>query len=220
MNVSDQIYVFYWQSMTENNCNTYLIDGPTKILIDPGHAHLFGHVERKLDEIGVKLSDIGLILCTHVHPDHVEAIRLFKDFKTLKAIHESEWELAQSFFRRMQTAGSDPAVYSPDFLLKEGDLNVDGIEMKIFHTPGHSPGSVCIYMPDTKTLFTGDLIFKQGIGRTDLPGGNGSLLKQSIQRMAQLNIDCILPGHMEIISGKEKVMQNFEEIEEYWFRYV
>ena len=81
--------------------------------------------------------------------------------------------------------------------------------MKVFHTPGHSPGSVSLYWPDKKVLFTGDLIFKDGVGRTDLPGGDSSLLKESIKRLKGLEIEWLLPGHGDMVSGAKEVRANF-----------
>ena len=103
---------------------------------------------------------------------------------------------------------------------REGHLSLDGLEMNIFHTPGHSPGSITLYWPSLKALFTGDLVFKEGLGRTDLPGGDGSKLKESIKRLAELDVEWLLPGHGEIISGAEKVRKNFAEIEQFYFAYV
>jgi glyoxylase-like metal-dependent hydrolase (beta-lactamase superfamily II) len=71
-----------------------------------------------------------------------------------------------------------------------------------------------------KTLFTGDLIFKEGLGRTDLPGGNGTQLKESIRRMADLDVEWLLSGHGDIISGKNEVQRNFAQVEQFYFTYV
>ena len=179
--ISDNIYGFIWESMTQNNCNTYLIDGPTRILIDPGHLSLFGHVQEGLEKLNFDPKDIGLVLCTHAHPDHMEAVQRFKDTSVPFTLHELEWELVKAMLNHSgSTFKVRPEEIRPDFLLKEGDLSVNGIDLKVFHTPGHSPGSVCLYWPDKKVLFTGDLIFKEGLGRTDLPGGNGLKLKEHL----------------------------------------
>ncbi|MFO7738706.1 MAG: hypothetical protein R6V46_09540, partial [Desulfatiglandaceae bacterium] len=69
-------------------------------------------------------------------------------------------------------------------------------------------------------LFTGDLIFKQGLGRTDLPGGDGGLLKDSIKRISHLEVDYLLPGHGDIISGRDRVNSNFNDVEKTWFGYL
>jgi glyoxylase-like metal-dependent hydrolase (beta-lactamase superfamily II) len=106
----------------------------------------------------------------------------------------------------------------PDFFLKEGDISINNVNLKIFHTPGHSPGSISLYLPDRKLLFTGDLVFKGGIGRTDLPGGDGSLLKKSLKRLSELEIEWLLPGHGDIISGAKDVEANFAQLHQMWFR--
>jgi glyoxylase-like metal-dependent hydrolase (beta-lactamase superfamily II) len=97
---------------------------------------------------------------------------------------------------------------------------VNGLELKVFHTPGHSPGSLSVYSPKQKVLFTGDLIFKNGIGRTDLPGGNSTLLKKSVERLRELEIEILLPGHGEIISGAKEIRANFDTIERFWFPFL
>jgi glyoxylase-like metal-dependent hydrolase (beta-lactamase superfamily II) len=104
--------------------------------------------------------------------------------------------------------------------LTEGELNVGDLQLQVYHTPGHSPGSVCVYWPEARALFSGDLIFKEGLGRTDLPGGNGALLKQSIRRMAELDLEIIYPGHGDIISGKDAVIKNFALLEQFYFAYI
>ena len=71
-----------------------------------------------------------------------------------------------------------------------------------------------------KTLFTGDVVFNQGIGRTDLPGGDGSELKESIRTISRLNTDYLLTGHGDLVSGAEAVESNFKMIEDYWFSYL
>lgn len=221
MKITDNLHAFVWESMTTNNCNAYLIDGPTRVLIDPGHSKLFGHVELGLKQLGLTISDIGLVICTHAHPDHIEGVQLFKDSPALFTLHEDEWQWAATIGKQMSAAfGIDMDSIKPDFFLKEGDLTLDGIELSIFHTPGHSPGSATLYWPAQKALFTGDLIFKEGFGRTDLPGGDSATLKESIKRMADLDVELLLSGHGDIIAGAEAVHKNFEDIEKFYFEYI
>ncbi|MEW6672613.1 MAG: MBL fold metallo-hydrolase [Thermodesulfobacteriota bacterium] len=221
MKLFEPLHAFIWESMTANNCNAYFIDGPTRILIDPGHLNLFGHVETGLKQLRIGIEDIGLVVCTHAHPDHMEAVRLFAKTSAMATLHEIEWQFVQSMKQHiMAVLGLDPDSLAPGFFLKEGDLSVNGLDFQVLHTPGHSPGSVSLYWPDKKALFTGDLVFKEGIGRTDLPGGDGEQLKKSIKRLAGLDVEWILPGHGEIVSGAEAVQANFSEIENYWFKYI
>jgi hydroxyacylglutathione hydrolase len=76
---------------SQSNSYTYLIEGSKRIIIDPGHADLFGHVREGLDRIGLTISDIDLVICTHANPDHLESAAMFKSEKVLVAIHEKEW---------------------------------------------------------------------------------------------------------------------------------
>ena len=221
MKITDNLHAFVWESMTTNNCNSYLIDGPIRILIDPGHRRLFDHVELGLKGLGLTASDIRLVICTHAHPDHIEGVQLFKESPTLFTLHENEWQWAATIGKQMAAAhGMDMDLIKPDFLLKEGDLALDGLELKIIHTPGHSPGSATLYWPAQKALFTGDLIFKEGFGRTDLPGGDSATLKESIKRLMHLDVEWLLSGHGDIIAGAEAVRKNFKDIEQFYFKYI
>ncbi len=222
MQLAPNLHAFLWDSISANNCNTYLITaGGKNILIDPGHAPYFDHVRRGLSEIGLAVKDIDLIICTHAHPDHIEAVPLFSGTQALFAIHAADWNLIRDMARY---EGASMTKYltsvSPDFFLKEGELKVGNVTLEVFHTPGHSPGSVTLFWRATGALFTGDLIFKDGLGRTDVPGGNGSELKASIRRMADLPAEWLLSGHGQVVSGASQVKANFEQVERAWFGYV
>jgi len=97
---------------------------------------------------------------------------------------------------------------------------VGSIALKVIETPGHSPASICLYLPDKKALFTGDVIFRDGLGRTDLPGGDGQKLKESIRKLASLEVEYLLPGHGEPVIGSKEVARNFRQVEEYWFQFI
>jgi len=219
MKIAEQLHAFVWESMTSNNCNTFFIDGTVKVLVDPGHIAHFDHVQSGLSELGIGISDIGLVIITHAHPDHMEAIQLFKNFSTQITMHQQEWRLVESLGRMLDDK-IDINAYMPDFFLTEGDLRVGDIAFDIIHTPGHSPGGVTLYWRDQKALFTGDLIFKDGLGRTDLPGGSSEDIKKSISRVAEWNVDMMLSGHGEIIVGAEQVRNNFDQVMNVWFAYV
>ena len=219
MQITKNVHGFMWQSMSANNCNTYLIDGPTRILIDPGHTHLFDHVQQGLTKLDLTLEDIGLIICTHAHPDHIEAVQRFRKTVAMTTLHHKEWHFLKTMAPNVRASlgfGSD--TIEPDFFLKEGDISINHVDLKIFHTPGHSPGSISLYLSDQKLLFTGDLVFKGGIGRTDLPGGDGSLLKKSLKRLYDLDIEWLLPGHGDIIDSVKDVKTNFGHLNQMWFR--
>jgi hydroxyacylglutathione hydrolase len=219
MKISNALHAFVWQDPAANNANTYFINGSKKILIDPGHYHLFGNVKDHLSKLSVTPQDIDLILLTHAHPDHVEAVRSFFNSRALIALHEAELEFVKNLAPHYGTA-MGVADFEPQILLREGGLQVGDMTFQIIHTPGHSPGSICIHWPHEKALFTGDVIFCQGIGRTDLSGGNGDALKESIKRLSGLEVEHLLPGHGEIVSGGALVRKNFSEVERVWFQYI
>jgi hydroxyacylglutathione hydrolase len=221
MELTSNLHAFLWNSTNVNNCNTYLIKTPEKnILIDPGLAPYFDHVSRGLSKLGMSIKDIDLVICTHAHPDHIDAVRLFDTAPALFAMHEIEWRLFREEASYLTAMNIDLNCFNPAFFLNEGELKVGEIVLDVFHTPGHTPGSVTLYWKDANALFTGDLIFKDGLGRTDLRGGNGSQLKNGIRRMAALNAEWLLSGHGDIVSGNEMVKANFEQVEQKWFRYI
>lgn len=219
MKITDGLYAFPWTSMSANNCNTYLIDGPAKILIDPGRFNLFQHVAGQLNALGIEIGDIDLVVSTHAHPDHYEGAMHFVNQPAPFAISFEDWQLI------LQTRGQPgPAFgledFAPDFFLGPGSLNVKGIELTAVPSPGHSPGSVALHWPERKVLFSGDVIFSDGLGRTDLPGGNSALLKESIKRLGSLDLELLLPGHGEIVQGGPQVRSNFKRVEAFWFNFI
>ncbi len=222
MKIADGLFYYPWTSFYENNCNTYVIGENAKLLIDPGHAHLFTNVQQAMDKDGLDWRDIELVACTHSHPDHFEGVEAYYDQETAKiALNPTEArflaEVGPMFARMM---GLEMPKYRIDLDLNEGELEFDGLRLQVFHTPGHSPGHVCLYWAEAKVLFSGDLIFNQGVGRTDFPGGDGGLLKESIKRMAELDVELVLSGHGDPVQGREAVRRNFEIIEKTYFDWI
>lgn len=219
MKIRDDLHAFPWFNPTANNCNTYLILGEQKILVDPGHHHLFGHVLDGLSGLSLTPLDIDVVIITHGHPDHMEGVKVFADTSALIAVSETEMDFIHSVAPHYGEALGISG-FEPEILLQEGDLKVGNLAFQVIHSPGHSPGSICLYWPEKKALFTGDVVFNQGIGRTDLPGGSGQALKESIHALSQLVVGHLLPGHGDVLSGRESVDANFKNIERDWFPYL
>lgn len=213
MEIAKNLHAFMWRNPRANNANTYLITGSLNILIDPGHKDLFDHVLSGLARLKLTPDEIDIVLITHAHADHIEAAGLFRK-PTLLAMSREALDFLQDCGGR-KTDGLEP-----DFFLGEGDLRIGDINLDVIMTPGHSPGSVCFYWPDQGALFTGDVIFSQSIGRTDLPGGNGKLLKESIERLSTLDTDYLLPGHGMQVMEKKAVRNNFRLVADSWFSYL
>lgn len=219
MKILDGLHGFFWTSYQVNNCNTFLVDRGARILIDPGHLRLVDHVVTGLRQVGLRVEDIDLVICTHGHPDHLESAKVFKSAGALFAMHAKDWELCREVAISLGSS-VDLEDLAPDFFLQEGELVVKDLRLDVIHTPGHSPGSICLYWKEEKALFTGDVIFRDGLGRTDLPGGNGEELKQSIRRISRLEVEWLLPGHGDFIAGSKEVQRNFSRVEQFWFAYI
>ncbi len=212
MRLLDDLYVYPWTSMQENNGNTVFIDGEVPTLIDPGHTQLFGHVIQGTAGDRVNLEKVRLVICTHGHPDHMEAAERF-DAGVVKAVGRHEYEYLQGEGKNLYLMTGSQAPKNPfNLLLKDGSLNLGKKRFRVLLTPGHSPGSICLYWEERKVLISGDTLFYLGVGRTDLPGGDVHLLADSITKLAKLDIELLVPGHGEIVRGKGTIRQNFSMI--------
>ena len=206
MKLCDGVYAYIWRGVFENNCNMYYFGEPLNIRFDSMRSD------------GLNPDDITTVISTHSHPDHFEGCSYFMDGPAKVGMHRDEIaflnEVGPQFFRMM---GMEFPSFSFGMELDEGPLVVNGVQLEVFLTPGHSPGSVCVYWKDKKVLVCGDLIFRESVGRTDFPGGDSSKLKASIERMAGLDIEYLLTGHMDYVSGGVQVKKNFDVIRRYIF---
>jgi len=227
--LAEYFYCYVWQGRG-NNCNAILLPSVLRgehphVLVDPGHIRnelgesCFDSLAQAMENDGFKMEDIGLVIATHSHPDHIEAVELIVEKSgalfTLSSEEDEFYRtMGMSFF---QMFGSKPPQVNPSFFLKEGDLSLgakdEKVAVKVLLTPGHSPGSVCLYLEKDKILISGDVVFAGSVGRTDFPGGSPSLLRKSIDELSKLNVEYLVPGHStemgSIIAGKDKVRHNF-----------
>ena len=107
-----------------------------------------------------------------------------------------------------------------DLYLQEGEVKLGVQNPSGFSYARAFPGSISLYWPEKKALFTGDVVFPMGVGRTDFPGGDGTLLRQSIERLARLDAEWLLSGHGEVLKGKRNVQRNFSYIRTNYFDYL
>jgi hydroxyacylglutathione hydrolase len=212
MKLINNLYGYPEQGMMD--CNTYIITGNPGIIIDPGNPEF---LKPRIDAIrndGIDLKDIGIIVNTHMHVDHSGANVAFKELSGAKiALHPVQkkyYQLVVIDGTRM--FGMEPAEFKEDYLLDAKKLNTESLEIEMIEAPGHSPDCVCFYIRQEKALICGDVIFEMNTGRVDLPGGSAEDLKESIESLSKLDIEYLLPGHMGIVSGKERVVQNFDII--------
>ena len=167
----------------QTNCYiVYDSDATDCIVIDPGYEPETVLLAAK--RLG---KTISAILLTHGHFDHVGAVKdLVADTDCKVYIHEYELHLPPTI-----TAGP---LFCTD-VYGEGDvLSLAGLTIRVLHTPGHTPGCVCLQVEDV--IFSGDTLFRDSCGRTDLPGGNPTEIFKSLRRLAALEGDFrVLPGH-------------------------
>jgi glyoxylase-like metal-dependent hydrolase (beta-lactamase superfamily II) len=212
MRIFKDFYFYPWLSMQENNANTVFIDGPVPTLIDPGHAHLFNNVAEAAARDGVDMARLKLILFTHGHPDHIEATDLF-DEVVLRGIGKEEYVYMRQEGKELFLATGAQMPGRPfKLLLNEGPLTLGDKTFLVIMTPGHSPGSICLYEPKEKVLISGDTVFYLGVGRTDLPGGDPDRLAESIKKVSRLDVEYLIPGHGEMLKGREAIQKNFAMI--------
>ena len=221
MQLEEGLYAYLWQNAYENNCKTYVIKKDLTLLIDPGHSRHLGSVFFQMEGDGIDPEEIDLVLITHSHPDHLEGAEAFLEKTVRIAMAKEEERYLRESGRLLFEAMDQPLPkLRIDFYLREGELRLGKERFEIFRTPGHSPGSLSIYWPGRKVLFTGDVIFHGGIGRTDFAEGNPQLLMRSIERMSRLETEILLPGHGQIVQGRDNVLQNFEFIRQNFYPYL
>lgn len=165
--------------------NCYIIhDAASKTcaVIDPGYQP-----ETILDFLQSRELTPEAILLTHGHFDHVGAV------KTLASETDCRVYLCADDLSMPPMMTNGPLYYTHTY--GEGDLlHLAGLSIRVYHTPGHTPGSVCLGVEDA--LFSGDTLFEGSCGRTDLPGGSWSTIQKSLKRLAALEEDYqVYPGH-------------------------
>ena len=221
MKLDTDLYAYTWKNASENNCNSYVIGGDLPLVIDPGHQHLVNNLVNQMEKDGTRFEEIRLVIATHGHPDHFEAAQIFARGGVMMALHADEHKFLQEIGGQFYSAmGGEMPRLNVSFYLKEGELKCGSKTFQVLHTPGHSPGSISIYWPEKKALFTGDVVFPMGVGRTDFPGGDGALLRDSIERLARLDAEWLLAGHGEVLKGKKNIERNFAYIRSNYYDYL
>lgn len=183
------------------DANSYLING--KVLIDTGMntRGLVAEIEKNID-----IKDLELIILTHCHYDHTASAQEIARLSGAKiAIHKEDAPfLKNDSISAAAMFGYRAPSIEPDMLLKEGDRIPIGNdeELEVIHTPGHTPGGICLYEANSKGLFSGDTVFPNGsIGRTDFQGGSRSQLTEAINKLVQLDVKTLYPGHGKVTSS-------------------
>lgn len=181
------------------------------VLIDAGATPLM--IEPYID-------DIRTIVLTHCHYDHIAHLREIRDMcgDPEICIHELDGpgitEPGRSLSLMFGERGPD---IGPDVLLSEGD-EIGGLT--VIHTPGHTPGGICLYDSDEMVLFSGDTVFSDGgFGRYDFPGGSIEQLRDSIGKLLELDVEGLYPGHgtPAFSNGKKHILAAYQALKMNYF---
>ncbi|HIH40028.1 MAG TPA: MBL fold metallo-hydrolase [Halobacteria archaeon] len=191
MRLIDDVYFYPERGFLD--CNTYIVGDA---IIDPGSPAYLSDKIKEIEQDKIDAHSIKYVINTHLHPDHSGGNEDFaEEFDAKVAVYEGVKQY-----------------YSHYDIVLDKSITLNDIMIDILHTPGHSPESISLYIPGLKILLCGDLVFKQGVGRVDLIGGNAEKLKESINNVSTLDIEHLLPGHGPIIKGSDNVKKNFSYI--------
>jgi hydroxyacylglutathione hydrolase len=196
-------------------CNCSIVMDPASkraIVVDPG-----GDLELIAARLKTLEAQVDAIVHTHTHVDHVGATKGLQDATHARAcIHESDRPLYELLPVQAAMLGvpQPPIADMEGSLVDGGALRAGSLEMGVLHTPGHTPGSVTFVVSGggVTRVFSGDSLFRRGIGRTDLWGGDSALLMKSLrEKVLALPDDAIVvPGHgPDTTIGEERVANPF-----------
>ena len=211
-----KIYYLYGR---DYDSNIYIITGEKPTIVDCGtglyKTEVAEEIKRKINPNLIKQ-----IIITHEHFDHCGGVRGIheltnKNAKVMAYVYASDKiEKGESNFAKM--LGSSMPKMPVDVKLKNGEVVKIGDEVfEVIHTPGHTPGSLCLYSKKIKSLFSGDTVFSNGsFGRYDFHEGDAYQLKNSIEKLSKLDILNIYPGHEIVVErdGNKHMNMTLENI--------
>jgi len=185
---------------------SYDEDSLEAMVVDPGDEP-----DKIIKFIEHRKLTVSRIVCTHAHFDHIGAVRRLKEKTGAPVmIHKGDADI----YMRADKQGTLWGFHieqppEPDIFVNDGDeIAVGRSRFKVLHTPGHSPGGICLY--GEGVIFTGDTIFAGSVGRTDFPGGSVTDLKRSFSEIISMPPETrIFPGHGPLTTVKREKKYNF-----------
>jgi hydroxyacylglutathione hydrolase len=223
--IIEDVYYIPGQDEVMPDSHAYVLGKPASqnlSLVDAGLTGKGGYKIQAIQRAGIELSSIKRVIMTHTHLDHIGCFaEILKQLPWAELwVHRSEADLLEK--------GDERAVYGMDmfrefcqrqFGLKPGafqcqvnrklqggeTLDLGDMTWEVIHIPGHSMGSIGLYHRPMKILIPGDVVYSDyAIGRFDLYGADAAGLKESLMRLAELEVDILLPGHNQIVKGLPK----------------
>ena len=177
--------------------NIYLLTGTRNILIDAGTGYGHKSVLEKIDGI-LNGGTVDMIILTHCHFDHsggAHSLCTHYNCPCLAYENDAHHILDSDEVVLYDLFGSDYMPVDPDELFDGDIIDIGDHKLNVVWTPGHTDGSMCLYDEVTKSLFSGDTVFSEGVGRTDFPTGSIVELRSSVERISSIDIIGIYPGH-------------------------
>ncbi len=209
-----KIHVFTFNDFSENTIVVWDESGKEAAVIDPGNSN--PEEDGKLsDFISQNNLSIKYLINTHCHIDHILGLNFVKKkYNAVFLAPEGDLELLKS--AEGQAAAFRMLIHTPPqpdrFINEDDQIGIGNVIGKFLFTPGHTPGEYCLYFEKEKVCITGDVLFRESIGRTDLWGGNYNTLINSISKKLMLLPDDveIYPGHgVKSSIGYERVNNPF-----------
>lgn len=218
--VTEGVYFIPGQDDFIPDSHVYCLGKPSShdlSLIDAGLMGKGSYKIQSIQEMGVSLEDIKRIIMTHTHLDHIGCLseireripwaELWVHTQEAEALEQGDERMVygMEMFKTMCQMQYDlkPGAFTFQVdrkLQGEETLDIGGMNWEVLHIPGHSPGGIAFYHRANKILIPGDVVYADyAIGRFDLHGANGPQLKDSLMRLAELDVAILLPGHNRIV---------------------
>jgi glyoxylase-like metal-dependent hydrolase (beta-lactamase superfamily II) len=187
------------------NCFIVYTEKNEAIIIDPG-----SNAEKIKKIILNEKLTITHCFATHGHMDHISAMAQIVKEQNIKNVLMHHDDIEWAFKEENSMPPYYPKPESPHIpitlLADKMNLNIAKFKIEIIHTPGHSPGSISLYFPNNKLVFTGDTLFKNGVGRTDVPRSDSEKLGSSLKKLFKLPPETqVFPGHGEKTTIQEEL---------------
>lgn len=195
--------------------NIYLLTGDRNVLIDTGTGLTTSYVINAIKQIIGDTGTIDIILLTHCHFDHIGGApaimnafgcKTYIGAKDAPAVREGD-----SLFTLANDFGVDIPPYPVEDLTDGDIIDLGDHKLRVIDTPGHTQGGICFYDEISSSLFSGDTVFEDGVGRTDFNGGSIKLLRNSIKYLIDMPIKGLYPGHGSMATdGHAAVVRGME----------